>query len=49
MKKISVKNIKGRKYVYLQYKRNGRVVTKYLGKDGKVGLIRKVCAVMFRR
>ena len=28
---IMVKTIKGRKYVYEQYRHNGRVVTRYIG------------------
>ena len=44
MKGIVVKTIHGKKYVYSQYKKDGRVVTKYLGKEDEVGFLKKIVA-----
>ena len=48
-KNISVKNINGNKYVYLQYKKNGKRVSKYLGREDKVGIVRRMVAKIWRR
>jgi hypothetical protein len=42
VKGISVKTINGKRYVYSQYKKDGRVITKYLGKEDEVGFLKKV-------
>ncbi len=49
MKGISVKEINGKKYVYLQYKKNGKAITKYLGREDKVGFVRKMVAKILGR
>lgn len=48
MKRISYKTVNGKKYIYLQYKKNGKVTTKYLGKADRVGLFRKLVARIFK-
>ena len=49
MKGITVKKIHGNRYVYLQRKKNGKTVSKYLGREDKVGVVRKIVAKVLWR